>query len=364
MLNKMRNTVLIIMSVIFIFPFFGATGEAEMRKGWKDYQVRDLDMSIFFPDDYLVIYKDMDPNNSILISNGTTPEQINVALGTQYLNAYSNVYNAAYIIQMIASGVPVETEKLTQENLVKECINDFCIEAEKDGSEVLNIVIDNNEFGLYGIIECRQLLELGMARTYTYMSYKNSVLIQVTGFIMEEDYSDEFREEAYQVLDSIQYGNVVGSNEAGIRYEDRIGGVSFLWPAGYYRPYIEEEDAGFIHETFIKGGTNDRIVIQYMCMSMENETHNVLDEIALYRLDTDKMSLTDFMEQVYSYQGPFFEEYHGQHKFFKRYDDSVKMIAVKKGKMYYFMYSGEENDENYSDFIKLVDSVMFADDIE
>ena len=40
------------------------------------------------------------------------------------------------------------------------------------------------------------------------------------------------------------------------------------------------------------------------------------------------------------------------------------MYAIKKSKLYCFMYSGEEDDEYYPDFLKLVDSVMFADDVE
>ena len=356
----MKKQFAALLVLLFVFTAAWASGETVDHPDWITYEVKDLDMTIQFPEDFLVLQKDMPADHPILVQANITPKEINKLLEEDILEAelYEGSGSLGFTTQKVSYK---ELETLKDEEFYRQQSQLLAEKFESAGLELVNQVVDRNENGLYNITEVKIPSEEQEIYRFIYSTIQNSFTVMAIGNLGAEEYNAGYREVMYGILDSIRFGTVIGDSSSAVTYYDPVGGVTFLWPAGYIRPYypVDDVEGMLTQEAFVKGLTGDRAVLQYQCMDLTvkapNENYS--------GCDSDAMTVKEFASLTGKSALLFEEAQFGNHKFFKQSKgDSVYLYAIKGPTMYYFQFSHPSENELYQDFIRVMESVTYDSD--
>ncbi len=352
----MKKGICIMLMLLIVFTAAWACGETAAQPGWTIYEIRDLDMTVRFPEGFIVIYKDMPADDPVLTLYGLTPGEVNEGLEEEYLEASFYPQNGLFFIK---TNVPSfeELDMMKDEDIFRKAMEAVGEQLEQQGFELLNISVSRSGDRLYAITGLKYPEGNKYGYRFAYFTLQNSFSVTAICDLGTEEYEAGYGETAYGILDSIAFETVIGDGSAGVTYHDPTGDVSFLWPAGYFRPYYsgEEEDSVMVHEAFVKGIPGNRAVLQYICIDLSKT-----DPLAgLAEYDTDTMTVSEFARLTGKPASRFEEARYGNNKFFMTRGSNIQLYAVKGKYMYNFQFSEKPDDEIFQDLVRVAESVTY-----
>lgn len=344
-----------------------------------EYSLEELGLSVSMPSEYIVFTRDIDANNPNLNAYELTKDGLSLLMEEKniYLNGWDENVNQEIIITMIES-------PLVDFNLFSDTT--LSIMATFFESEYANAGVTVIKSEIYQHFQAKFLKIYisrpnGNSTTYglQYYTVYHDKAINITLQSYSGQITSSQEEVLKSIVDSVIFDTAPQIKESGFTptnaflYTDSKTQTSFVVPANWVETPLERES---LYVTFASLEEDGMTILYrssdawnempasarsgYSRSDIDNSIFSKADVAEIYGLNSSDIELVTYGEKEY-YKATVISE---AEVYGMRFSVTMtQMILIDNGYMYFFQFSGANDNKFYGDFESLLTSAKFKNQI-
>ena len=338
--------------------------------GKTTYYIPDCDVSIDIPDDYYVVYKDMDDNNPALDYLNLSKEEALSELDSLgvYLDAFDLSGSFDLCVSLTDTGEYEYDFNTISDSYLLETYNIDNLNNSSDGIVFTNVKIYKPGDIKFVKAEATQSYNGSEGGFIEYMTSNSHYLIVVSMRTYNGHPSSAQESILQNAVDSIYFGSRPSDesfieNQGEIHYTDSETGVTFTVPE-YWTEDTMNVSTDLVCK-FQSSKNQDSLIMygRYLLDDPSTDTSEYTVEMIAEDLgiSSDQVLILEYGGKEYR-GGPCSQTIDIDGETFT--SETLYLVHVENGWMYYFHFVGDETSEQFTDFESVLNSVKYPSDVE
>ncbi|MCH5212649.1 MAG: hypothetical protein J1G06_06520 [Oscillospiraceae bacterium] len=369
---RKRIYIVLYILIVFIMSAYMSVHAAEMNT----YTINELGLSIKIPDNYAVVTRDINENDSSLKVFARTKDDMVSFMTARsiYLDAFDENTNNEIVITKTDNDF-IDLNYLSDDTLL-DLIEEMKSEYEAVGITYIRSETYDNGTMKFAKIYISQPNGSNTAYGLQYYTIYNKQAINITIHSYANLITQETEALMKNIVDSASFNGGIQSSDLKsdaneYEYVDNETNLSFTVPANYTQQAVSD-DQKFIDAIFVCDDKNEVCIFYGSTDLFESIPKD--ERKGLRRQDCNNETLTekDYAEILGITAEDVEKVFYGNKEYYKfviqRVDDStgielqlsiINLVHIENGYIYQFQFSGRESSPYYADFERLISNAHY-----